>query len=166
MPILPGRRRISLSFLLVGSAMRRCLGRIIPKNLAAPRSPGSSIPTFLVVRCARVPAMPCAEARGIANSTYWWSAAPVCQRCPEPACQDEIPPMGGPQCPPGLRCLGRTVPRCRCNRRCRAAPGAAKKIHHLTVRRAYPACVASPLRDAAKRRCPEPMCQDDYFHEA
>ena len=34
--ILPGRRRISLSFLLVGSAMRRCLGRIIPRNLAAP----------------------------------------------------------------------------------------------------------------------------------
>ena len=73
--------------------------QVFPKTFAAPRSIGSI------------------------NSTFWWSAEPVC-------------------------------------RRCRAAPGAAKKFHHLMVRRAHQACDASPLRDAAERRCP--VKQDVY----
>ncbi len=92
MRIFPGRRLPKLSFLLVGSAGRRCRGRILnfPLKFGCPSAQVPIIPPV------GGPLSPCASdalCRGQdANSTSGWSAEPL-----------------------GLRSLGRTVPSCRQN---------------------------------------------------
>ena len=66
-------------------------------KFGCPPQPRSTKFHHLMVRCARVPATPCARAPG-RNPTNGWSAAPECQRRNATKC--------GPQRPPGLRCLG------------------------------------------------------------